>query len=106
MGYRSDLYAKVHGSDLIRFNAVLVEHKLEDCFEQTSEVDEDGFAKFTATSLKWYDTYLDVADVNRIFNESEHSVMVRVGEEARDIEYYGDSEATSEAFNIYTVVEF
>lgn len=106
MGYRSDLYAKVHGSDLIRFNAVLVERGLEGCFEQTSEVDEDGFVKFTATSLKWYDSYPDVADVNSIFHDSEHSVMVRVGEEPKDIEYYGDSEAACEAFNVYTVVEF
>lgn len=93
MGYRSNLYALVHGSDLIRFNATIAEHELDECFVEQGELDELGYSRFTADGLKWYDGYTDVSAVNAIFEASKHSAMLRIGEEGiNDEEIYSGME--------------
>ena len=93
MGYRSNLYALVHGSDLIRFNATIAEHELDECFVEQGELDELGYSRFTADGLKWYDGYTDVSAVNAIFKASKHSAMLRIGEEGiNDEEIYSGME--------------
>lgn len=108
MGYRSDLYAYVHGSDLIDFMSVLKETELESCFERIDNIDgidEQGYARFRAESLKWYNGYKEVDAINSIFNNSIVSVMLRVGEEVGDLEYItkGDYKL-KEVFDVTTTV--
>lgn len=93
MGYRSNLYALVHGSDLIRFNATIAEHELDECFVEQGELDELGYSRFTADGLKWYDGYKEVSAINAIFKASKHSAMLRIGEEGiNDEEIYSGME--------------
>lgn len=106
MGYRSELYAYVHGSDLLNFVSTLKQHNLDGCFQEFESLNENGYSKFcTNTDLKWYDSYPDVTAVNAIFNESELSVMVRIGEEPGDVEYYGNIGLANDTFEITTTVE-
>ena len=93
MGYRSNLYALVHGSDLIRFNATIAEHELDECFVEQGELDELGYSRFTADGLKWYDGYTCVSAVNAIFEASKHSALLRIGEDGEsDEEVYSGME--------------
>ena len=106
MGYRSELYAHVHGSDLLNFISLLKQHKLDGCFDEFETQNEKGYSKFrTNTNLKWYDTYPDVIAVNTLFNNSDLSVMVRIGEEPGDVEFYGDIGLANDTFSIVTSVE-
>ena len=106
MGYRSDLYALVHGSDLLNFASALKEHELDECFELIEEQDSEGHSRYKSTcSLKWYDTYPDVKAVNAVFSNSTLSVMLRVGEDPGDTEYIGNSELGYLSFDITTTVE-
>lgn len=101
MGYRSDLYAKVHGADLLSFLGALKQHGVEDCFQLIEEQDSEGYSRYTSThSLKWYDTYPDVMAVNAVFESSTLSVMLRVGEEPGDTEYIGSSDLGDITFSI------
>lgn len=106
MGYRSDLYGKVHGADLLNFVAALKEHDVEDCFQLLEEQDSEGYSRYTSThSLKWYDNYPDVMAVNAVFEKSKLSVMLRVGEEPGDTEYIGNQDLGEETFSVTTIVE-
>ena len=108
MGYRSTLYALVHGSDLIPFLAALENHDLTVYFIETASLDEEGYTRFESIDLKWYDSNKDVMDVNAVFNKSQHSVLLRIGEEPNDEEFYSGMENASDLFDItYTTsVEF
>ncbi len=104
MGYRSTLYALVHGSDLIPFMEALDQTGLTEYFTEIEPLNEDSFTKFEASGLKWYDTFDDVKTVNEIFNNSQHSVLLRIGEDKDDEEYYTKREYPYELFEIdYTV---
>ena len=106
MGYRSDLYVLVHGADLLNFASALKEHELDECFELIAEQDSEGYSRYKSTcSLKWYDSYPDVMAVNKVFQSSNLSVMLRVGEEPGDTEYIGNSELGENTFDITTTVE-
>lgn len=101
MGYRSDLYAKVHGADLLSFLGALKQHGVEDCFQLIEEQDSEGYSRYTSTHrLKWYDTYPDVMAVDSVFKNSDLSVMLRVGEEPGDTEYIGSSDLGDITFSI------
>lgn len=108
MGYRSDLYAYVHGTDLLEFLACINEGEIAGCFERIDDIegiDEQGYARFRAVYLKWYNGYKEVDAVNSIFNNSKVSVMLRVGEEVGDFEYLtkGDYKL-KEIFDVTTTV--
>lgn len=108
MGYRSDLYALVHGSDLIPFLSALENHNITDSFTETVPMDAEGYTRFEAYGLKWYDSYEDVADVNTLFNKSKHSALLRLGEEPNDEEFHSGMYNPEDLFDItYTTsVEF
>lgn len=101
MGYRSDLYALVHGKDLIAFTSALSDHDFLGYFDEIQEQDIEGYTRFqTNYSLKWYDTYTDVMAVNAVFINSDLSVMLRVGEEPGDTEYIGSEDLGDSFFSI------
>ena len=100
MGYRSNLYALVHGSDLIQFMATVKEHELDECFVEIKPLDEEGYTRFTADDLKWYDGYSGVSAINAIFTKSKVSALLRIGEENGDEEFYSDMENAYEFFDI------
>ena len=100
MGYRSNLYALVHGSDLNQFMTTVKEHELDECFKETEPLDEQGYTRFQADYLKWYDDYPAVSAINAIFTESKVSALLRIGEENGDEEFYSDMENVYEFFNI------
>lgn len=104
MGYRSDLYAYVHGSDLINFMSVLKETKLEECFERIDNIegiDEQGYARFHAECVKWYNGLDEIDAVNDVFLKSNVSILLRIGEEPLDHVYYsGNTDELAEVFDI------
>ena len=100
MGYRSNLYALVHGSDLIQFMATVKEQELDECFVEIKPLDEEGYTRFTADGLKWYDGYSDVTAINSIFTQSKVSVLLRIGEDNGDEEFYSGMEDAYRFFDI------
>lgn len=90
MGYRSNVYMRIHGSDLIKFNALLAEHWEEGEIEMISDIDEEGYSRFEIHSIKWYDSYDPVACINKLINDSKVSHLLRIGEDDGDIEYMGE----------------
>lgn len=98
MGYRSQLYAVVGLIDLPEFDRLLKEAGLADCFEECAKT---GLAvEFRALCLKWYDSYPDVTKINEFFNESKFSILLRIGEEFPDIEYYTGNSDLEQMFNL------
>ena len=98
MGYRSQLYAIVGLIDLPEFERLLKETELEDCFEEYDKT--DLAIAFKASYLKWYDGYPDVDKINRFFNESTFSILLRIGEEFPDTEYYTGNSDLQQVFNL------
>lgn len=98
MGYRSELHAVVGIIDLPAFDHLLKETDLADCFEECDKT--DLAVEFRASSLKWYDGYPDVDKINSFFNESKFSILLRIGEEFPDKEYYTGNSDLEQVFNL------
>lgn len=98
MGYRSELYAVVGLIDLPEFDRLLKETDLTDCFEERDKT--DLAIEFRASSLKWYDGYGDVDKINEFFNKSNFSILLRIGEEFPDKEYYTGNSDLEQLFNL------
>ena len=98
MGYRSELYAVVGLIDLPEFDRLLKETDLADCFEEHGK--SDLAVEFQASSLKWYDGYSDVDKINEFFNKSQFSILLRIGEEFPDKEYYTGNSDLEQLFNL------
>ena len=98
MGYRSELYAVVGLIDLPEFDRLLKETNLADYFEEHGK--SDLAVEFRASSLKWYDGYSDVGKINEFFNESTFSILLRIGEEFPDKEYYTGNSDLEQLFNL------
>ena len=102
MGYRSELYAVVGLIDLPEFERLLKEADLADCFEEYDKT--DLAVEFRASYLKWYDSYPDVDKINEFFNESKFSILLRIGEEFSDTEYYTGNPDLEQMFNLQIYV--
>lgn len=102
MGYRSDLHAVVGLIDLLEFERLLKEADLADYFEEHGK--SDLAVEFRASSLKWYDGYADVDKINKFFNNSKFSILLRVGEEFPDKEYYTGNSELEQVFNLQVEV--
>lgn len=102
MGYRSDLHAVVGLIDLLEFERLLKEADLADYFEEHDK--SDLAVEFRASSLKWYDGYADVDKINEFFNKSKFSILLRVGEEFPDKEYYTGNSELEQVFNLQVEV--
>lgn len=98
MGYRSELYAVVGLIDLPEFDRLLKEANLTDCFEEHDK--SDLAVEFRASSLKWYDGYPDVDNINNFFFKSKFSILLRVGEEFPDKEYYTGNSDLEQVFTL------
>ena len=103
MGYRSELYAVVGLIDLPEFDRLLKETDLADCFEE--HIKSDLAVEFRASSLKWYDGYADVDKINEFFNKSNFSILLRIGEEFPDKEYYTGNSDLEQLFNLQLDVD-
>ena len=103
MGYRSELYAIVGLIDLPEFDRLLKETDLADYFEERDK--SDLAVEFRASSLKWYDGYDDVEKINEFFNNSKFSILLRVGEEFPDKEYYTGNTDLAHLFNLQIDVD-
>lgn len=102
MGYRSELHAVVGLIDLPEFDRLLKEAYLADRFEEHDK--SDLVVEFRASSLKWYDGYADVDNINQFFNNSKFSILLRVGEEFPDKEYYTGNSNLEHIFNLQVEV--
>ena len=98
MGYSSELYAVVGLIDLPEFDRLLKETDLARYFEEHDK--SDLAVEFRASSLKWYDGYADVDKINKFFNESQFSILLRIGEEFPDKEYYTGNSDLEQLFNL------
>ena len=98
MGYRSDLYAVVGLIDLPEFDRLLKEADLVDCFKECYKT--DLAVEFRASHLKWYDSYPDVDKINEFFHNSKFSILLRIGEEFTDKEYYTGNSDLEQVFNL------
>ena len=98
MGYRSELYAIVGLIDLPGFDRLIKEADLADWFEEHNK--SDLAVEFRASSLKWYDGYSDVDKINELFNNSNFSILLRIGEEFPDKEYYTGNADLEQIFNL------
>lgn len=98
MGYRSELYAIVGLIDLPEFDRLLKETDLIRCFEEHGK--SDLAVEFQASSLKWYDGYSEVDKINEFFNKSNFSILLRIGEEFPDKEYYTGNSDLEQLFNL------
>ena len=103
MGYRSQLYAIVGLIDLPEFERLLKEADLADCFEEYDKT--DLVVEFRASYLKWYDSYPDVDKINKFFNESKFSILLRIGEEFPDKEIYTGNSDLEQMFNLQIDVD-
>ena len=103
MGYHSELYAVVGLIDLPEFDRLLKETDLAGCFEEHSK--SDLAVEFRASNLKWYDGYSEVDKINEFFNKSNFSILLRVGEEFPDKEYYTGNSDLEQLFNLQIDVD-
>lgn len=102
MGYYSELHAVVGLIDLPEFDRLLKETGLTDSFDEHDK--SDLVVEFRASGLKWYDGYSDVDKINDFFNNSKFSILLRVGEEFPDKEYYTDNSDLEQIFNLQVEV--
>lgn len=98
MGYRSEMYAVVGLIDLPEFERLLKETDLTDCFEQVGVT--DLVIEFRASGLKWYDGYSDVDKINAFFDNSNFSILLRIGEEFPDKEFYTGNSDLEQIFSL------
>ena len=98
MGYRSEMYAVVGLIDLPEFDRLLKETDLAGYFEEHGK--SGLVVEFRASSLKWYDGYSDVDKINEFFNKSQFSILLRIGEEFPDKEYYTGNSDLEQLFNL------
>jgi len=90
MGYRSDVYIKVHKSDEDK----LVEVLEENGFEAIREYSSITYAGYTIYDVKWYSSYDEVKAVNDfIEEESEYPKgLIAIGEDNAKEDYGEPSE--------------
>ena len=103
MGYRSQLYAVVGLIDLPEFDRLLKEADLADYFEEYGKT--DLAVEYRASHLKWYDGYPDVDKINGFFNNSNFSILLRIGEEYSDKEVYTGNPDLEQVFNLQIDVD-
>lgn len=103
MGYRAELYAIVGLIDLPEFDRLLKETDLVGCFEEHNKT--DLAVEYRASHLKWYDGYSDVDKINKFFNESTFSILLRIGEEFTDTEFYTGNSDLEQLFNLQIDVD-
>jgi hypothetical protein len=110
MGYRSDVQALIYplsgDQNLLEYNKLklLMNTTFKDVFEAWSDDyfswdDKHRVLKFSANSIKWYDSYPDVAkfikflaDVRDLEYEYE---FMRIGEDTDDIESDGTGDSSN-----------
>ena len=107
MGYRSDVAIAIHKDlqgDFLTFlnTEELMAHIFGDMsdFQLDKDYQGEGHWLFTASSIKWYATFDDYADIQMFekfmdaMEEEEEKRekyrFLRIGEELEDIEYRGD----------------
>lgn len=88
MGYRSDVYVKVHKNDEDKLTDIFREHELE----FVKEHETGDYVGYFCSWLKWYCNYKDVSAINDFIQE-EGTVyprgLIAVGEDGA-IEEYGE----------------
>jgi len=86
MGYRSDVYIKVHKSDEDK----LVEVLEENGFAAIKEYSGKNHVGYTIYDVKWYSDYDDVKAVNRFIKERDNYLrgLIAIGED-NDTEEHG-----------------
>jgi len=87
MGYRSDVYIKVHKSD----EGKLVDILIENAFSFIKEYSDKEHVRYVINDVKWYSDYDDVKAVNDFIEEkSEYPKgLIAIGED-NDTEEHGD----------------
>ena len=85
MGYRSDVYIKVHKSD----EGKLVNILIENAFSFIKEYTDKDHVGYVINYVKWYEDYKDVKAVNDfIEEESEYPKgLMAIGEDNAAVEY-------------------
>lgn len=94
MGYRSNVYLKTTTEGWIlmkKMNDSIAIPEDKPLAYATVERTEAGFYKITFDDLKWYDTYRQVQNFNRVLDQYEDQDIpysfIRIGENTDDIEH-------------------
>ena len=94
MGYRSQVYLKTTTEGWIimkKFNDTITEEYSKPlCFAEVNKT-ESGFYKIYFCDLKWYDTYDQIKNFNKVLDMYEEQDIpysfIRLGEDTEDIEH-------------------
>jgi hypothetical protein len=87
MGYRSQVIVAIK-SKLYESHKDKVNRLTSDC---DNKLVKNGVVYFTWDSVKWYDIYPEVAEIQEfIANNEKSSALARVGEDINDIEFLND----------------
>lgn len=82
MGYRSEIYIKVDEKLEKELDTLLSEHNLIGVFTKHTEDPSDGYVRYEATWLKWYEGYKDVDAVNGFIDDNyEEAGLLGIGED-------------------------
>jgi len=108
MGYRSELYIKMHKEFQPEFKFFLTVNGADlslDTFEEKNPGEEE-YAYYYASYLKWYSGYKEVDKFNTfILDNASHIGMIRIGEDNSDVEEYGEPWDLDLTYYTETIVE-
>jgi len=98
VGYRSDVYIKVHKSDEDKLIKVLEENG----FEAIREYSSITYVGYVINDVKWYSGYDDVKAVNDFikYRDNYHRGLIAIGED-NDTEEHGEPSE----IGLFTVTE-
>jgi len=85
MGYRSDVYIKVHKSD----EGKLVEVLKKNEFAAIKEYSDKDHVRYIINDVKWYSSYDEVKAVNNFIEDSDNYYrgLIAIGEDNATTEY-------------------
>ena len=100
MGYRSNVFIKVHHKDEDKLVDLL--NKVELHEEFTKNMEDGNYVGYIGEDLKWYGSYPDVKAINDFINEESEHIrgLIAIGEDNDTTEEGSPSE-----IDMYTTVD-
>lgn len=89
MGYRSDAVIGIRKEVLVRH---LIRPEIPECLKHVESWENNGRHYYKIDSWKWYSSYSDIQEIEKWFAsmDDEDFGAMRIGEDDKDIETWGD----------------